>query len=41
MENANIDLKKEQQASLARPRYKYSAIARFFFSPWTWLLVKK
>ena len=31
MENANIDLKQEQQASLARPRYKYSAIARFFF----------
>ena len=31
MENANIDLKKEQQASLSRPRYKYSAIARFFF----------
>ena len=31
MENRNIDLKKEQQASLARPRYKYSAIARFFF----------
>jgi hypothetical protein len=31
MENANIDLKKEQLASLARPRYKYSAIARFFF----------
>jgi len=31
MENTNIDLKKEQQSSLARPRYKYSAIARFFF----------
>jgi hypothetical protein len=31
MGNANIDLKKEQLASLARPRYKYSAIARFFF----------
>jgi hypothetical protein len=31
MEKAPIDLKKEQQASLARPRYKYSAIARFFF----------
>jgi ubiquinol oxidase len=31
MEKINIDLKKEQQASMARPRYKYSAIARFFF----------
>jgi len=31
MEQLNIDLKKEQQASLARPRYKYSAAARFFF----------
>ncbi len=26
-----IDLKKEQQASLNRPRYKYSFIAKFFF----------
>ena len=26
-----IDLKKEQKASLARPRYKYSLIARLFF----------
>jgi hypothetical protein len=26
-----IDLKKEQQASLARPRYKYSLAAKFFF----------
>jgi hypothetical protein len=31
MEQLHIDLKKEQQASLARPRYKYSATARFFF----------
>jgi ubiquinol oxidase len=31
MEKASIDLKKEQQASLSRPRYKYSAIAQFFF----------
>lgn len=26
-----IDLKKEQEASLARPRYKYSFAAKFFF----------
>lgn len=31
MEQINIDLKKEQQASLARPRYRYSAAASFFF----------
>jgi len=31
MEQVRIDLKKEQQASLVRPHYKYSAIARFFF----------
>jgi hypothetical protein len=31
MEQGHIDLRKEQQASMARPRYKYSAIARFFF----------
>jgi hypothetical protein len=31
MKKINIDLIKEQQASMARPRYKYSAIARFFF----------
>lgn len=30
-EQLNIDLKKEQQASMVRPRYKYSATARFFF----------
>ncbi len=27
----NIDLKKEQQASLARPRRKYSLAAKLFF----------
>ena len=26
-----IDLKKEQQASLARPRYRYSLAAKIFF----------
>ena len=31
MEQATIDLRKEQQASTARPRYRYSAVARFFF----------
>lgn len=31
MSQFNIDLKKEQQDSLARPRYKYSMVARFFF----------
>jgi demethoxyubiquinone hydroxylase (CLK1/Coq7/Cat5 family) len=31
MEKISIDLKKEQQSSLARPRYKYSLAARFFF----------
>lgn len=31
MDSMHIDLKKEQEASLARPNYKYSAIARFFF----------
>lgn len=31
MEQAKIDLKKEQQASRARPRYPYSAVARVFF----------
>jgi demethoxyubiquinone hydroxylase (CLK1/Coq7/Cat5 family) len=30
-ELVRIDLKKEQQASMARPRYKYSMAARFFF----------
>jgi len=28
----SIDLKKEQQASLDRPRYKYSLAAKFFFA---------
>ena len=31
MEQVQIDLKKEQQASKARPRYDYSQTARFFF----------
>lgn len=31
MERIAIDLKKEQQASRARPRYPYSAVARVFF----------
>ncbi len=31
MEHAGIDLRREQQASLARPRYPYSPAARFFF----------
>jgi hypothetical protein len=31
MEQSNIDLKREQQASMARPRYRYSWAARFFF----------
>ena len=31
MEQGTIDLTKEQQATAARPRYKYSALARFFF----------
>ena len=32
MAGTGIDLKAEQQASLARPRYEYSSGARFFFS---------
>ena len=31
MGQAAIDLKKEQQASLARPHYPYSLAARLFF----------
>jgi ubiquinol oxidase len=31
VEPVKIDLKKEQQASRARPRYPYSAVARVFF----------
>ncbi|MBI4620648.1 MAG: hypothetical protein HY739_10870 [Desulfobacterales bacterium] len=31
MEQTNINLKKEQEASLSRPRYKYSLAARCFF----------
>ncbi|AKJ64506.1 hypothetical protein [Kiritimatiella glycovorans] len=32
MDIDSIDLKREQQASLERPRYPYSAAARFFFA---------
>jgi len=32
MNQPTIDLRREQQASLARPRYKYSLIARVFFA---------
>jgi hypothetical protein len=31
MEQAKIDLKREQQASMSRPSYEYSLAARFFF----------
>jgi ubiquinol oxidase len=31
VEGSEIDLRKEQQSSLARPRYPYSAVARMFF----------
>ena len=31
MEQGTVDLSKEQQASAARPHYRYSALARFFF----------
>jgi len=31
MAKATIDLKKEQEATRARPRYDYSPVARFFF----------
>lgn len=41
MEQIKIDLIKEQQASLARPHYKYSAIARFFFFSMDMLVGKK
>jgi ubiquinol oxidase len=32
METGILDLKREQEASLARPRYKYSLAARLFFA---------
>ncbi|HZJ73414.1 MAG TPA: alternative oxidase [Perlabentimonas sp.] len=32
MVNSNIDLKKEQQATLNTPRYKYSLMAKIFFA---------
>jgi hypothetical protein len=31
MEQTNLDLKREQHASMARPRYEYSLVVRFFF----------
>ena len=37
----NVDLKKEQQATLARPRYKYSLAARCFFLPMDLIAGKK
>ena len=41
MEKTKIDLKKEQLASLARPHYNYSAIARFFFFAMDMLVGKR
>lgn len=41
MERIAIDLKKEQQASRARPRYPYSAVARIFFVSMDMLTGKK
>jgi hypothetical protein len=41
MEPVKIDLKKEQQASRARPRYPYSAVARVFFVSMDMLTGKK
>jgi len=41
MEQVKIDLKKEQQASRARPRYPYSAVARVFFASMDMLTGKK
>ena len=41
MEPVKIDLKKEQQASRARPRYPYSALARVFFGSMDMLTGKK
>ncbi len=41
MEQNLIDLKREQQASISRPPYKYSSQTRFFFlSLDLWLGVK-
>ena len=41
MEQVQIDLKKEQQAARARPRYPYSAVARIFFVSMDMLTGKK
>lgn len=41
MSSSNVDLKKEQDASLSRPRYPYSLAARFFFGAMDLLVGKK
>jgi ubiquinol oxidase len=41
VEQLKIDLKKEQQAARARPRYPYSAVARVFFVSMDMLTGKK
>jgi hypothetical protein len=41
MGQTKIDLKREQQASLARPRNKYSLAARFFFLSMDWVAGRK
>jgi hypothetical protein len=41
VEQVQIDLKKEQQAARARPRYPYSAVARIFFVSMDMLTGKK
>lgn len=41
MNQPKIDLKREQQASLVRPRYKYSSSARFFFASMNLLTGKR
>jgi len=41
VEPVQIDLKKEQQASRARPRYPYSTVARVFFASMDMLTGKK
>ncbi|MFO7908395.1 MAG: alternative oxidase [Pirellulaceae bacterium] len=41
MSSGTVDLKKEQEASLLRPRYPYSLSARFFFASMDLLVGKK
>lgn len=41
MEQGKIDLKKEQQSSLTRVRYKYSLAAKCFFVTMDWIAGKK